>query len=89
MLGPYLDVDIYKMNNKRFKAKSLKNDWRKFTNTNLQMKTGRLEGYLWETSKLNTFVTDFEASIQEVEFLESSRGIAYPMYANTKSECFV
>ena len=63
IMAPYMDVDIYKMNDKRIKERD-GNDYRsKFTNSSAKLNGVLTEGFSWNVSLLNTFNTDWETSV--------------------------
>ena len=65
IMAPYMDVDIYKMDEKRIKNRKGKDFRSRYTNTSAKMNHVTTEGFSWNVSQLNTFNTDWETSVDD------------------------
>ena len=79
IMSPYMDVDIYKMDDKRIKDRRGKDFRSRYTNTSARMNNVTTEIFSWDISQLNTFETDYEpdgiTGINRSELLEDFREI--------------
>ena len=79
IMAPYMDIDIYKMGEKRIKNRKGRDFRSRYTNTSAKMNNVKTEGFTWNISQLNTFETDYEpdgiTGINRSELLEDFREI--------------